>query len=85
MLARHIEHDTTRSHASSISTILLRAKTTLECLDRLMNIKLSKNVNGSVRARKRAWMRNKSKVYKILADLKEHRADLSAAANASNL
>ena len=82
-LIKHIESDATQRDAEPFRDSLGRAKSTLEQLDRL-TVKLSNNTNGSSRARKRAWMRHRSKVFRLQADLKEIRANFSAAASTQN-
>ena len=75
--------------ALSLSTVitrnLSRAKLTLEQLDQLIRARILKNVNGTSRARRRAWTRNKSKVGKFQDALKDHRMDLLAAISANSL
>lgn len=73
------------SLSAVITTSLSRAKLTLEELDRLIRVKLLTNVNGASRARRRAWTRNRSKIYKIQAALKEHRVNLLTALSANSL
>lgn len=69
----------------AVATTLSTAKSTLEKLNQLVQVKLLKNMHGTSRARKRAWARNKSKVYKMQNELKELRASLTAAMGASTL
>jgi len=76
-----IDHQQTFSHSAIITTTLFRAKLTLEQLNHHMRL----SVNGASRIRRRAWTRNKSKVYKLQATLKEHRANLLAATSANSL
>lgn len=85
MLLNRFEKHNTESKSATIATILFRAKLTLERLYRLVQAKLLKNANGSVRAWRRAWLGNKSKVSRIQGELKEHRANWAAIACADNL
>ena len=73
------------SGSAAIATILSTAKSTLEKLNQLVQVKLLKNIHGTFRARKMAWARNKSKVYKWQNELKELRAILTAAMGARSL
>ena len=62
-----------------IATILASAKSTLEKLNQLVQVKLLKIIHGTSRAGKRAWAPNKSKFYKLQNELKKLRASLTAA------
>jgi hypothetical protein len=84
-LVKEINDQHAVSLSSVIKTSLSRAKITLEQLDQLIQVKILKNVNGTSRARRRAWTRNRSKVYKIQNALKEHRVNLLAAISANSL
>jgi hypothetical protein len=42
-------------------------------------------VNGTYRARRRAWTRNKSKVNQLRDAIKEHRDNILAAMSSNNL
>lgn len=84
-LVNEIDIQPENSLSTAISTNLSRAKLTLEQLDQLLKAKVSRNANGTPRARRRAWTRNRSKVYKLQDALKEHRLNLLAAMSARNL
>ena len=72
-------------HSATVAPILSKAQSTLEELDQLLQVKFLRNIHSTSRARKRAWARNRSKVYKMQNDLKELRASLIAAMGASSL
>ncbi|MCJ1429915.1 hypothetical protein MMC29_007830 [Sticta canariensis] len=72
-------------NSAAVATILSTVNSTLEKLNQLVQVELVKNMHGTSRARKRAWARNKSKVYKMQNELKELRASLTAAMGASSL
>jgi hypothetical protein len=76
-------------HSSSTSTnvtaSLARAQHTIEQLDQLIKVKLLRLVNGTYRARRRAWTRNKAKVYQLRDAMKEHRDNIIAAMSSNNL
>lgn len=84
-LLDEIDRQRTASISTTISTSLSRAKLTLEQLDQIVKNKLLRNANGGSRARRRAWVRNKSKVCNIQNALKEHRLNLLAAMGTTNL
>ena len=84
-LLDEIEHQPAAFLSTTISMSLLRAKQTLERLDQIVKTKLLRNADGGPRARRRAWVRNKSKVCKIQKALKEHRLNIVAAMGATNL
>ena len=85
ILLEGIHHQEGVCNSAAVATILSTAKSTLEKLNQLVQVKLVKNMHGTSRARKRAWARNKSKVYKMQNELKELRASLTAAMGASCL
>ncbi|KAL9045865.1 MAG: hypothetical protein Q9214_001166 [Letrouitia sp. 1 TL-2023] len=83
-LVKDIDAQQAIRSSAAIAAILAKAKLTLERLGELVQNKLLKNVNGTSRARRRAWARNKSRVYRIQAELKEYRANLTAAVSTNN-
>lgn len=85
ILLEGIRHHEGVCDSAAVGTIHSTAKSTLEKLSQLVQVKLLKNIHGTSRARKRAWARNKSKVYKMQNELKELRASLKAAMGASSL
>lgn len=85
ILVEEIRGQCTDCPSSVIATSLSRAKHTLDKLDHLIQVNLAKNVHGTSRARRRVWARNKSKIYEIENELKEHRANLTAALSANSM
>ena len=73
------------SDSPAITTALFRAKATIEQLNRLLQEKIVRNAYCSAQARRRAWTRNRSKIYRMKAALKEHRANLVAAISVNTL
>ncbi|KAN0102667.1 hypothetical protein V8E51_010980 [Hyaloscypha variabilis] len=65
-------------------TTLSRVQLTIEELHQLIQKKILKNVNGTLRARRRAWARNKSTIYRLRDTLKESRENLLAALTANS-
>lgn len=84
-LVEEIRGQCTDSPSTVIATALSRAKHTLDKLNQLVQGKLVKNIHGTSRARRRLWARNKSKIDRIQNELKEHRANLTAALSAKNM
>ena len=71
--------------SASVTSALLVAERTMQRLNQLVQIRLSKKVEGTSRVRRRAWVRNKTKILKLQDALKEHRAELVASITASNM
>jgi hypothetical protein len=71
--------------SSVIETSLSQAKITMEQLHQLIQVKILQNVDGTSRARRRAWTRNKSKICSIVDALKEHRQNILTAISANSL
>ncbi|MCJ1385587.1 hypothetical protein MMC17_008710 [Xylographa soralifera] len=84
-LIKEIHSQHTMSSSAVITASVLRAKLTMEQLNQLIHIKILKNVDGTARARRRAWTRNKSKLYRLQDVLKEHRENFAAALTANSL
>lgn len=82
---REIDNQSAVSLPIVITTALSRVKLMLDNLDQLMQVKLLKCADGSIRTRRRAWARNKSKVNKAKSELNEQRINLIAAVSASSL
>ena len=70
---------------ASVTSALLGAERTIQRLNQLVQIRLLKKVEGTSRVRRRAWVRNKSKILKLQDALREHRAELVAAMTATNM
>ena len=70
---------------ASVISALPGAERTIHRLNQLVQIRLSKKVEGTSRVRRRAWVRNKTKILKLQDALREHRAELVAAMTASNM
>ena len=68
-----------------MATSLLEAKTTLDQLNDILQSKILRIANGTSRARRRAWMRNKSKVSKLCSAIRDHKLNLIAAMDAQSL
>ena len=84
-MVREIDSQPVISLSNVVKTALSRAKLMLDNLDQLMQVKLLKNADGSIRIRRRAWARNKSKVDRAKSQLKEQRMSLVAAISAGSL
>lgn len=84
-LVNEIENQPAISLSITISTLLSRAKLSLEQLDQIVKNKILRNANGTPRARRRAWVKNRSKICRIQDALKEHRLNLLAAMGSSSL
>ena len=85
ILLKQIESDTEHGRSEAVLKILSSANATLERLYHLVNVKLSKNANSSSRVRKRACIRNKSKIHKFQVDVNNYRAELSALLSSGSL
>jgi hypothetical protein len=72
-LLNEIESQLGIFNSATIATTLSRAKLTIEQLHQLIQVKILQNVNGTSRARQRAWTRNKSKIFTIRDALKDYR------------
>ena len=84
-MVREIDNQTAVSLPTVITIALSRAKLMLDNLDQLMQVKLLKSADGSIRTRRRAWAQNKSKVNRAKSELNEQRINLIAAVSASSL
>ena len=71
--------------SAGLTSALLGAERTMQRLNQLVQIRLSKKVDGTSRVRRRAWVRNKTKILKLQDALKEHRAEFVASMTASNM
>ncbi len=68
-----------------VATYLTRAKLKLEQLDTLIKTKLLVTIDGTSRARRGVWSRNKAKVARIQGALKELRMNLLATISANQV
>jgi hypothetical protein len=84
-LVKEIHSHHSSSTSSNVAASLTRAQHTIEQLDQLIQVKLLRIVNGTYRARRRAWTRNKSKVNQLRDAIKEHRDNILAAMSSNNL
>ena len=82
ILVNEIKIQPVDSLSTAICKTLSRARYDLEQVNHILQAKVLRNVDGTSRARRRAWARDKSKIYKIREALKEHRLDLMAAMGA---
>ena len=64
--------------SAGVTSALSGAERTMQRLNQLVQIRLSKKVEGTSRVRRRAWVRNKMKILKLQDALREHRAELRA-------
>ena len=79
------QQSSSASAASAVTTTLSHAKFTLERLKILLEVKLSPRASGSSRKSRRAWAKNRSKLYRIQSSLKEHKTNLLLAIATNNL
>lgn len=84
-MVREIDNQIAVSLPTVITTALSRAKVLLDDLDQLMQVKLLKSADDSIRTRRRAWAQNKSKINRVKSELNEQRINLIAAISASSL
>jgi hypothetical protein len=70
---------------SIVGTTLSRGQQIIEQLHQLVTVKLVKHGRGSDRARRRAWVRNKSKVLRLRDSLKEARETIVVALTANTM
>ena len=70
---------------AGVTSALLGAERTIQRLNQLVQSRLLKKLEGTSRVRRRAWVRNKTKILKLQDALREHRAELVAAMTASKM
>lgn len=80
MQGHHVE-----SLSPVVATYLTRAKLKFEQLDVLIKTKILVTINGTSRARRRVWLRNKAKVARIQGAIKELRMNLLATMSANQV
>ena len=67
-----------------VEPALIRVKFTIEQICQIIQVKILKNKNGSWRARKRAWFRNRSRLMRLRDSLRESKNELSIAMSANS-
>ncbi|KAI0101440.1 hypothetical protein F4776DRAFT_499381 [Hypoxylon sp. NC0597] len=78
-----IEEAPRQAMDKAVTITLFRAQKIVEDLHQLLTVKLSSQSNGSNRARRRAWLKNKRKIVSLRDNLKDARETLSVALNAN--
>ena len=68
----------------SVAAVLAKSEASLAELRSLLESKIETQASGRPRARRRAWARYRSEVYRIQRSLKEHRSNLVLALAANN-
>jgi len=68
-----------------MTAILLGSQHTIEKLDRIIQKKILRHENGTIRTSRQLWIRHKSKVLKLQSALRVQKEELLAAVSTSNL
>ena len=79
-----IDHLSLSTNSTSIESILVRAKLAIDQICQIIKVKILRNINGTQKAKRRAWARNKSKLLRLGEGLKEIRNNLMVAIGANN-
>lgn len=84
-LVTEIKERNASPSSEALAETLFRAKLSLEELKHLLDSKIVKKDSLASQARKRMWLRNRSKIRRLHEALREHRINLLAAISANAL
>ena len=82
-LVAEVESHLTVSNSTLVADCLRRARASIDKLDQIVRRKILVTIKGTALTRRRAWMKNKSKICRLQDALKEHRAGLLVATSAN--
>ena len=78
-----VDHLHETKDSTVVESTLSRAKLTIDEISRIIQVKLLKNIEGTQRAKRRAWAQHKSKLFRLGESLKDSRSNLLVAMSAN--